>query len=125
MNIPKKRKRPKMNCKPPSVIRSPGHLAWVRKRDCACRGVGFYDCNLGDNNRVEAAHVRTGTDGGTSIKPSDCWVIPLCAAHHRQQHQIGESAFEKQYNINMKELAKTLWDFSPHRIKYERKQQEN
>lgn len=53
-------------------------------------------------------------------KPSDCWVIPLCHDHHKQQHDIGETSFEKMYSIDMKAIAKALWHKSPYRIKHER-----
>jgi len=49
--------------------------------------------------------VRTGTDGGTGMKPGDQWTISLCAAHHKQQHQIGEREFEQSHGIDMKALA--------------------
>nr|WP_140393855.1 putative HNHc nuclease [Nitrospira cf. moscoviensis SBR1015] len=68
---------------------------------------------------IECAHVRTGTDGGASLKPGDNWTLPLCRVHHAEQHQIGESAFERKYKINMKAIASELWQKSPHRRKYE------
>jgi hypothetical protein len=42
---------------------------------------------------IEAAHVRMGTDGGMGMKPSDCYVVPLCSACHAYQHKIGERKF--------------------------------
>lgn len=60
-------------------------------------------------------HVRTGTDGGTGIKPSDRWTIPGCAKHHRRQHDVGEAAFEIETSRDMKELARHYWAKSPHR----------
>lgn len=33
------------------------------------------------------------TDGGTSLKPSDNYTVPLCHKCHQEQHQIGELAF--------------------------------
>jgi hypothetical protein len=45
-----------------------------------------------NNYNVEAAHVRRVANGsGTSIKPVYS-AIPLCHAHHEEQHQHGESA---------------------------------
>jgi len=125
--IPQKRKRARMGVKVSSVVRSPGHLAYIRTLECAVRKPGYYDCNLHDGcNKVEAAHVRTGTDGGTSIKPGDNWAMPLCAAHHRQQHQIGEPEFERRYGVDMKAIAKALWQADTyHRGRWEEKQREN
>lgn len=99
-----------MNLNEPSQIRSPGHLKYVRGFECS---VGWASCE----GPIEAAHVRTGTDGGTAVKPGDNWTIPLCSRHHAIQHQIGESRFENDYAIDMKAIAKALWDKSPHRQK--------
>lgn len=84
------------------AVRSGAHLARIRKMVCS---VGHCP-NL---TLIEAAHVRNGTDGGMGKKPSDCYVIPLCAEHHREQHRIGERSFSKKYGISMKLLAEKLW----------------
>lgn len=60
--------------------------------------------------KIEAAHVRTGTDGAMGIKPSDCHAIPLCAASHASQHSMGESGFEKLWKIDMKARAEWYWN---------------
>jgi len=66
-----------------TIIRDNKHLKFIRQLECVLCGSPF----------VEAAHLRIGTDGATSMKPSDCWVLPLCSSHHRLQHQIGERTF--------------------------------
>jgi hypothetical protein len=58
--------------------------------------------------------VRIGTDGGMAMKPSDKWIISLCASHHREQHQIGEEAFERLYSVDLISLAKEFARRSPH-----------
>lgn len=108
----KRRKPKKMGAvKPDAPIRSPSHLKWVRGHECACP-----DCasRVYFEGKIEAAHVRTGTNGGTAQKPGDDWAIPLCSLHHRRQHEIGEAAFEKMHRINMKQIAQSLADRSPH-----------
>lgn len=90
-------------------IRSPGHLKWVRDHACCVPGC--------DGRPIEAAHVRSGTDGGTGIKPGDQWTISLCRLHHAVQHQIGEISFEKVNGIDMKALAREFAAKSPHRGK--------
>ena len=90
-------------------IRSPGHLAWVRTHGCCVP-----NC---DGRPIEAAHVRTGTDGGTGIKPGDQWTISLCSSHHLNQHRWGEAWFEQAYLIDMKALAQEFARKSPHRKK--------
>ena len=134
--IPKRRTREKMGVRHSSVIRCQGHLAFVRNRMCAINGKTYWgkvppesdwaklDPNMDAvyehdcSNRIEAAHVRIGTDGGIGMKPSDCWTIPLCSSAHREQHKIGEAPFEKRYGIDMKKIAADLWRISPHGIKY-------
>lgn len=90
--------------------RCPGHRKWVRGHACSA---------CGSQTAIECAHVRTGTDGGVGIKPSDKWCISLCKECHSRQHQIGEEAFEKAWGINMKELAMLFFRQSPHRHKLE------
>jgi hypothetical protein len=78
----------------------------VRKHHCSVAG-----CKRGP---IECAHVRTGTDGGVSLKPSDRWCISLCAHHHAEQHRLGERRFEKKYAICLAELAALFAWRSPH-----------
>ena len=104
---------PRLRSKPPRerVHRScPGHRAWVRRHDCSVRG-----CR---RTPIECAHVRTGTDGGAGLKPSDKWTISLCAFHHREQHQIGEGAFEQKYALDLRMLAAEFARRSPHLKRY-------
>ena len=56
-----------------------------------------------------------------SIKPSDCYTIPLCATHHRQQHDIGELSFKLLYGVNLEKIEADLWQRSEHGIKWRRK----
>ena len=44
--------------------------------------------------------------GAMQMKSSDCWALPLCARHHRMQHETGnELEFWIRYRINPFELA--------------------
>jgi hypothetical protein len=106
-SLPKRRKSKPMGCNSAPQIRSSSHLAWIRGFDCAANDG---TCSI----RMEAAHVRTGTDGGTALKPGDNWTIPLCSLHHGEQHAKGERWFEAQYKIDMKAIALELWRRSPH-----------
>jgi len=133
MNLPKRRQRPRMNVREPSQIRCASHLKFIRSFVCclagreprACTGdAGWNGYQHECEGIIEAAHVRTGTDGGTSLKPSDSFTIPLCSLAHKRQHQIGEPAFEKEWGIDMKAIAKRLWEISPARKRYEAKLQE-
>lgn len=97
----RERKRPQRVC--------PGHRAWVRRHHCSVPGCLKIP--------VECAHVRSQTDAGIALKPSDCWVISLCVFHHHEQHQIGEQAFEVRHAIDMRELAQEFARRSPFRSK--------
>jgi hypothetical protein len=85
----------------------PGHRTWVRKHHCCVPAC--------DRLPIECAHVRSGTDGGIGLKPSDRWLISLCSHHHQEQHRIGETAFEKRYGIDLIELSREFARLSPHR----------
>ena len=85
--------------------RYPAHLKWVRGHECAVPV-----CDL---TPIEAAHVRTGTDGGMGEKPSDWWSLPLCTECHKWQHTIGERRFEEATGIDMKKIATELARRSP------------
>lgn len=67
-----------------TLIRSRKHLAYIRSLPClACKA----------SAPSQAAHIRTGTNGGTGIKPGDNYTVPLCPTCHHKQHQIGEQSF--------------------------------
>ena len=85
------------------------HLQWIR--GCLCL-VANHDCGA---SRMEAAHVRKGTDGGTGEKPSDWFVVPLCRRHHSEQHALGEPAFERKHGIDMKAEAERFAKASSNR----------
>lgn len=107
--LPKRKVRPRMNVRESSVIRCPGHLKWVRGHQCVCADCPEAICG----GKIEAMHVRIGTDGGTAMKPGDNWTIPGCSWHHAHQHRIGERSFEAVYKIDMKAIAAKLWEISP------------
>ena len=90
----------------PNGRECPAHRAWVRQHHCCVPG-----CLA---RPIECAHVRRDTDGGVALKPSDRWSISLCRDHHLEQHQIGETAFEKRYGIDMRALAEEFARRSPH-----------
>jgi hypothetical protein len=93
--------------KEPDPRTCPAHRAWVRRHHCCVPGCRQLP--------IECAHVRSGTDGGTGLKPSDKWVISLCAFHHIEQHQIGEAGFERRYGLDLRELARAFAANSPYR----------
>jgi hypothetical protein len=103
LSFPRRIARPMTNQETRSC---PAHRAWVRRHHC-CVGSCY-------QTPIECAHVRKGGDGGMGLKPTDRWVISLCAHHHSEQHRIGEAAFEARYGINLIALASEFARRSPH-----------
>lgn len=62
---------------------------------------------------IDAAHVRFGSLAGMGRKPPDSEVLPLCRAHHMEQHSVGELSFWAAVGIAPRELAAKLWELSP------------
>lgn len=121
MTLPARKKRQKMGVRVSDVIRCPQHLAFVRKHVCAVEGkIPTLPCD----GPIEAAHVRSSGEGGIGLKPGDKFTIPLCSAHHRHQHTVGEAAFERLFRIDMLTIALSLWLLSPPGKRY-RKAHEN
>jgi hypothetical protein len=87
-------------------VKNNGHLDFIRSLPCAY---------CGNNVQTEAAHVRTGNprygkrNTGGAEKPSDCWAVPLCGEHHRQQHDVNEIEFWAYTGINPFVLALSLY----------------
>src|SRR6516162_12056 len=79
------------------------HLAFVRQLPCVACGKAAPS---------EAAHVRTGTDGGVGMKPGDRYAVPLCDACHAKQHRIGELTFWSALRIDPLNVALRLWSVS-------------
>jgi len=87
----------------PGPRRHAWHLSFVRQLPCvAC----------GQAAPSEAAHVRSGSDGGTGIKPSDRYSLPLCSECHAMQHQFGELRFWSVLWIDPLNVAFGLWAIS-------------
>ena len=85
------------------------HRAWVSRHHCSVPGCMQLP--------IECAHVHTDTDGGMGLKLSDRWTISLCRKHHMEQHRINECRFERQYGIDMRQIAQEFARRSPHSAK--------
>lgn len=89
------------------------HLDFIRQLPCAICGY---------EHSTEAAHVRMSSirfakqQAGVGAKPDDCWTIPLCNMHHRQQHDIGERQFWSERRDPFV-LALALWQATGDRMR--------
>jgi hypothetical protein len=115
--LPRRRKRERMGVRVRNILRLPGHLKWVRGHECLCIKAG--NCS----GRMEAHHDRHGWFDGKE-KPPDNRTVPLCAGHHGEGDRIGWWTWERQYGVNVAAAWADLWKASPHRITWERKNEE-
>src|SRR5262249_4826518 len=88
----------------PKLQRRAQHLAFVRQLPCVACGKAAPS---------DAAHVRTGTDGGVGIKPGDRYAVPLCTTCHTKQHRVGELTFWSALRFDPLNVAFRLWTVSP------------
>lgn len=104
--LPSKRLRPKSGIERGPRREWPRHRKFVRSFGCSvplCESP----------SRIEFAHVRSAANSGTAIKPCDSFGISLCADHHREQHRIGQPAFERKYGIDVNAIAAEFTRVSP------------
>jgi len=59
---------------------------WIRSLPCLVCGA----------RPCDAAHVKSRGAGGTSAD-----LVPLCHAHHMEQHAIGVCTFEARYDVDL------------------------
>lgn len=82
------------------------HLDFIRGLPCVV---------CGDNTSTEAAHIRFARRGvgkravGAGEKPDDLWTVPLCSAHHREQHRHAERGFWEAVDRDPIFIALALW----------------
>ena len=87
-------------------VKNDRHLDFIRSLPCVC---------CGNNIETEAAHIRISCIQvgkpytGKQEKPSDCWTIPLCGRHHREQHDMGEHSFWTLQRIDPIRIAAFLY----------------
>ena len=105
IRLPAKRMRPRSGIERGPPREWPRHRKFVRSHGCCVPGCQHTD--------IEFAHVRSAANAGTGFKPHDAFAISLCRDHHRQQHQIGQRAFERDHGIDMMALAHTFMRRSP------------
>ncbi len=87
-------------------FRSKKHLEFIRSLPCIRCGC----------SPSQAAHIRKGTDGGISLKPSDNFTVPLCHKHHQEQHKLGEVSFHFDMDMVIG-LSSKLYDFTGNKEK--------
>jgi len=109
MSLPPRRYRQKKNDRV-----SDTHRRFVRSHECVLFGNSISECDI--DHPTEAAHFRSAANSGAGLKPGDEFLLPLCRSHHREQHQIGQLAFERRYGISMEAKAMEFAAASPDKI---------
>lgn len=106
----------------PKVPRRPRHVEpEARKLKDHLHIIHALPCSVcGSRERIEAAHLRMADiERGKEYtakgkKPSDKWILPLCARCHREgpdaQHSGSERAFWERHRIDPITLCKRLWE---------------
>lgn len=87
------------------------YKAYVRRQGCLVprrlpvgRSLGVVECQ----GAVQACHVVSRGAGGANIGN----LVPLCGAHHNQQHTVGIESFQRWYSIDLPlEAAKIEKDY--------------
>lgn len=117
MMLLRKKKRERMDVREEPWIRCPAHLAYVRRvYECSASGRPGHVCQ----GRMEAHHVRLGSDGAGSVKPSDSFAIPTCSGFHSEIHNQGEATTQAKHKLDFLAIAAEAWRRSPHGIAWRR-----
>jgi hypothetical protein len=70
------------------------YLRWIRRQGClVCR------------RYAQAHHVHHA-----GLKGSDFETVPLCGRHHMELHQVGQSAFERKYVLDLEQEAQRMFE---------------
>ena len=91
------------------------HFGEIRRhRDKAhLRFVASQPCLLCGRLPSDPHHLRFAQPRAMGRKTSDEFVVPLCRAHHRQNHQVGdEISWWKRSGIDPLAVADRLWGFT-------------
>ena len=125
--IPRRRKRERMNVRPPERISCEPHLQFVRGHYCVVYAKPSDSDRTRCDGRVQAHHIYLPGDA-KGKKPHDSQTIPLCAHHHEEGHRIGWDSFDARYGLKPGQrinIAAALWKQSPHGVKYRREHDAN
>lgn len=110
--MPRRKKRERFNSRPETHYRNPRYMQFVRGFICLAANKAGHECS----GKMHAHHVRLGTDGSASQKPSDWWCVPVCERAHDEIHGLGggQASFDKKYGVDSKAFATRLWQSSKH-----------
>jgi hypothetical protein len=77
------------------------------------RFVALQPCLLCGRTPSDPHHLRFAQPRALGRKTSDEFVVPLCRAHHNQNHRVGDEAkWWKQTGVDPLPIASRLWEIS-------------
>lgn len=79
------------------------HDAFIRRHTCIVTTSKIIDDCSGP---ICSCHYRTAANSGTARKPASWWTWPGCDKHHKEQHAIGQDAFENKYGLDLPAVCK-------------------
>ena len=81
-------------------LRSKAHLQFVASHPCL----------ICERSPADAHHIRFAQPSSLGRKVSDEYTVPLCRAHHRDNHRFGdERAWWSRLSVDPIEVSKKLW----------------
>ncbi|MBR1245107.1 ERF family protein [Bradyrhizobium sp. AUGA SZCCT0274] len=81
------------------------------------RFVASHPCLICERSPADAHHVRFAQPQALGRKVSDEFTVPLCRAHHRDNHRFGdERAWWSRVSIDPIEVSQNLWTKSHNRL---------
>jgi len=78
----------------------------IREMPCVCADSLVYGGRIECSGSIQAAHVKARGMGGCNGDRRS--LVPLCAAHHRQQGDIGIESFQKMYFLDLEAKASRI-----------------
>lgn len=84
----------------PRRLRDKAHLRFVASQPCL----------ICERSPSDAHHLRFAQPRAMGRKTSDEFTVPLCRAHHRENHRFGdERAWWQRVNLDPIEVSRKLW----------------
>jgi hypothetical protein len=105
--IVQKRKAPRSGILRAAIRVWKRHDKHVRSHECIAAKFG------GCSGKVRACHRRSAANSGTGLKPHSWELYPGCDGHHKEQHDIGQPAFELKYGVSLVQAARECVLTSP------------
>jgi len=73
------------------------YKAWIVNHPCTVSDMGCWGA-------IQPAHVKSRGAGGQDISN----IVPLCTAHHSEQHNAGIKSFQLKYDLDLPLIASEL-----------------